>query len=94
MYVWKRDGRKERVQFDKITARVSRLCYGLDPDHVDAAAITMKVIAGVYQGVTTIQLDDLVCATVINILPQHTPLNILRDHTLTDYDRLPRLPLT
>lgn len=55
------DGRKERVQFDKITARVSRLCYGLDPDHVDAAAITMKVIAGVYQGVTTIQLDDLVC---------------------------------
>lgn len=54
------DGRKERVQFDKITARVSRLCYGLDPDHVDAAAITMKVIAGVYQGVNTIQLDDLV----------------------------------
>ena len=54
------DGRKERVQFDKITARVSRLCYGLDPEHVDAAAITMKVINGVYQGVTTIQLDDLV----------------------------------
>jgi ribonucleoside-diphosphate reductase subunit M1 len=54
------DGRKERVQFDKITARVSRLCYGLDPEHVDAAAITMKVISGVYQGVTTIQLDDLV----------------------------------
>jgi hypothetical protein len=54
------DGRKERVQFDKITARVSRLCYGLDPDHVDPAAITMKVISGVYHGVTTIQLDDLV----------------------------------
>lgn len=48
------------MQFDKITARVSRLCYGLDPDHVDPAAITMKVISGVYQGVTTIQLDDLV----------------------------------
>ena len=39
---------------------MSRLCYGLDPEHVDAAAITMKVISGVYQGVTTIQLDDLV----------------------------------
>jgi hypothetical protein len=50
------------VQFDKITARVSRLCYGLDPEHVDPAAITMKVISGVYQGVTTIQLDDLVCS--------------------------------
>lgn len=55
------DGRKERVQFDKITARVSRLCYGLDPEHVDAAAITQKVISGVYQGVTTVELDNLVC---------------------------------
>lgn len=54
------DGRKERVQFDKITARVSRLCYGLDPEHVDAAAITQKVISGVYQGVTTVELDNLV----------------------------------
>ena len=54
------DGRKERVQFDKITARVSRLCYGLDPDHVDPVAITQKVISGVYQGVTTIELDNLV----------------------------------
>jgi ribonucleoside-diphosphate reductase subunit M1 len=48
------------VQFDKITARVSRLCYGLDPEHIDAAAITQKVISGVYQGVTTIELDNLV----------------------------------
>ena len=58
-----KDGRKERVQFDKITARVSRLCYGLDSEHVDAAAITQKVISGVYQGVTTIELDNLVCAS-------------------------------
>ena len=55
------DNRKERVQFDKITARVSRLCYGLDAEHVDAAAITQKVISGVYQGVTTVELDNLVC---------------------------------
>jgi ribonucleoside-diphosphate reductase subunit M1 len=60
MFVRKRDGRQERVQFDKITARVSRLCYGLDADHVDPVAITQKVISGVYGGVTTIQLDDLV----------------------------------
>lgn len=60
MWVLKRNGRKERVQFDKITARVSRLCYGLDADHVDAAAITQKVISGVYGGVTTIELDNLV----------------------------------
>lgn len=62
------DGRKERVQFDKITARVSRLCYGLDAEHVDAAAITQKVISGVYQGVTTIELDNLVCTNLQTFL--------------------------
>lgn len=39
---------------------MSRLCYGLDPEHVDAAAITQKVISGVYQGVGTVELDNLV----------------------------------
>lgn len=63
MFVYKRDGRKERVAFDKITARVSRLCYGLDPDHVDPVHITQKVISGVYQGVTTVQLDNLAAET-------------------------------
>ncbi|KAF2223327.1 ribonucleotide reductase [Elsinoe ampelina] len=77
MFVYKRDGRKERVQFDKITARVSRLCYGLDPDHVDAAAITMKVIAGVYQGVTTIQLDDLAAETAAYMTTTHPDYAIL-----------------
>lgn len=57
------DGRQERVQFDKITARVSRLCYGLDPAHVDPVKITQKVISGVYGGVSTVQLDDLVSIT-------------------------------
>ncbi|GAB7348225.1 hypothetical protein MBLNU459_g6222t1 [Dothideomycetes sp. NU459] len=77
MFVYKRDGRKERVQFDKITARVSRLCYGLDPDHVDAAAITMKVISGVYQGVTTIQLDDLAAETAAYMTTTHPDYAIL-----------------
>ena len=65
------DNRKERVQFDKITARVTRLCYGLDPEHVDAAAITQKVISGVYQGVTTVELDNLV-SWVENELPHNS----------------------
>ncbi|EME44617.1 hypothetical protein DOTSEDRAFT_152571 [Dothistroma septosporum NZE10] len=77
MFVYKRDGRKERVQFDKITARVSRLCYGLDPEHVDAAAITMKVIAGVYHGVTTIQLDDLAAETAAYMTVTHPDYAIL-----------------
>jgi hypothetical protein len=75
------DGRKERVQFDKITARVSRLCYGLDPEHVDPAAITQKVISGVYQGVTTIELDNLV-SSWLPMLPKVSANNA---------PRLPRL---
>ncbi|KAI5780241.1 ribonucleotide reductase [Peziza echinospora] len=77
MYVFKRDGRKERVQFDKITARVSRLCYGLDADHVDAASITQKVISGVYQGVTTIELDNLAAETAAYMTVTHPDYAIL-----------------
>lgn len=77
MFVFKRDGRRERVQFDKITARVSRLCYGLDPEHVDPAAITMKVISGVYHGVTTIELDNLAAETAAYMTVQHPDYSIL-----------------
>lgn len=77
MFVFKRDGRKERVQFDKITARVSRLCYGLDPEHVDAAAITQKVISGVYQGVTTVELDNLAAETAAYMTVTHPDYAVL-----------------
>ncbi|KAK9379234.1 ribonucleotide reductase [Kockiozyma suomiensis] len=77
MFVYKRDGRKERVAFDKITARVSRLCYGLDQDHVDAAAITQKVISGVYQGVTTVELDNLAAETAAYMTTAHPDYAVL-----------------
>ena len=58
MYVIKRDGRKEAVKFDKITARIIKMCYGLDP-LVSPEMVAMKVIEGIYDGVTTSQLDNL-----------------------------------
>ena len=58
MYVLKRDGRSEPVQFDKITARIKKLCYGLH-DAVDPTKVAMRVIEGVYDGVTTTELDNL-----------------------------------
>jgi len=58
MYVVKRDGRKEPVKFDKITARIGKLCYGLDP-LVSPEVVAMKVIEGIYDGVTTTDLDNL-----------------------------------
>jgi ribonucleoside-diphosphate reductase alpha chain len=58
MYVVKRDDRKEAVKFDKITARIMKLCYGLDP-LVSPEAVAMKVIEGIYDGVLTTDLDNL-----------------------------------
>ena len=58
MYVVKRDGRRELVQFDKITARIKKLCYSLH-ESVDPQRIAMRVIEGVYDGVTTTELDNL-----------------------------------
>ncbi len=37
------DGRREKVAFDKITSRINKLCYGLDMNYVDPAAIAQKV---------------------------------------------------
>ena len=62
MYVVKRDGRKEAVKFDKITARIIKMCYGLDP-LVSPEAVAMKVIEGIYDGVTTSELDNLAAET-------------------------------
>jgi ribonucleoside-diphosphate reductase alpha chain len=58
MFVIKRDGHKESVKFDKITARIHKLCYGLDPI-VDSTMVAIKVIEGLYDGVTTSELDNL-----------------------------------
>jgi len=58
MYVVKRDGRKEPVKFDKITARIIKMCYGLD-SLVVPEMVAMKVIEGIHDGVTTTNLDNL-----------------------------------
>uniref|UniRef100_A0A670IKI1 Ribonucleoside-diphosphate reductase large subunit n=1 Tax=Podarcis muralis TaxID=64176 RepID=A0A670IKI1_PODMU len=47
--------------FNKITSQIQKLCYGLNLDFVSPAAITMKVIQGLYSGVTTVELDTLAC---------------------------------
>ncbi len=70
MYVVKRDGRREAVKFDKITARVKKLCYGLDP-MVDATQVTLKVIDGIFDGVTTTELDNLTAEVAATMTVKH-----------------------
>ncbi len=70
MYVVKRDGHKEPVMFDKITDRVKKLCYGLN-DLVDAVKVAMRVIEGLYDGVTTSELDNLAAETAASMTIAH-----------------------
>ncbi|KFW82887.1 Ribonucleoside-diphosphate reductase large subunit [Manacus vitellinus] len=77
MHVVKRDGRQERVMFDKITSRIQKLCYGLNADFVDPAQITMKVIQGLYSGVTTVELDTLAAETAATLTTKHPDYAIL-----------------
>ncbi|MDQ3099935.1 MAG: ribonucleoside-diphosphate reductase subunit alpha, partial [Bacteroidota bacterium] len=76
MYVIKRDGRREAVKFDKITARVKKLCYGLDP-MVDATQVTLKVIDGIYDGVTTTTLDNLTAEVAATMTVKHPDYALL-----------------
>lgn len=76
MYVLKRDGRKEPMMFDKITARVRKLCYGLN-DLVDPVKVAMRVIEGLYDNVTTSELDNLaaeIAATMTTTHPDYAKL--------------------
>lgn len=71
MYVVKRDGRQEAVHFDKITARLKKLSYGLSSEHCDPVLVAQKVCAGVYKGVTTSQLDELAAETAAAMTANH-----------------------
>ncbi|XP_068906876.1 ribonucleoside-diphosphate reductase large subunit-like [Tenebrio molitor] len=76
-YVRKRDGRKEQVHLDKITSRIQKLCYGLNMDYVDPVSITLKVISGLYPGVTTVELDTLAAETAAMMTTHHPDYAIL-----------------
>jgi ribonucleoside-diphosphate reductase alpha chain len=76
-YVIKRDGKQEPVKFDKVTARIQKLCYGLDLVHVDPVAVAMKVIQGIYNGVTTVELDNLAAETAASLTVKHPDYALL-----------------
>ncbi|MEL1255104.1 ribonucleoside-diphosphate reductase subunit alpha [Flavobacterium sp. DGU38] len=70
MYVVKRDGHKEPVMFDKITERIKKLCYGLN-ELVDPVKVAMRVIEGLYDGVSTSELDNLAAETAASMTIAH-----------------------
>ena len=77
MQVIKRSGRREDVSFDKITARLRKLCYGLDPHFVSIIEVSKKVIMGLYDGVTTVELDNLAAETAATMATIHPDYALL-----------------
>ena len=77
MQVIKRTGRKEEVSFDKIKARIKKLCYDLDVNFVDHIAISQRVIQGLFDGVTTSELDNLAAETAASMATEHPDYAIL-----------------
>ena len=77
MLVIKRDKRKESVKFDKITARIEKLSYGLNTKYVKTIEIAKKVIDGLYDGVSTQELDELAAETAATLTTKHPDYAIL-----------------
>ncbi|MBU6340624.1 MAG: ribonucleoside-diphosphate reductase subunit alpha [Bacteroidetes bacterium] len=77
MQVIKRSGRKEEVSFDKITARIRKMSYGLDTNYVNIIEVSKKVIMGLYDGVSTIELDNLAAETAATMATVHPDYALL-----------------
>jgi len=77
MQVIKRSGKSEPVSFDKITARIKKLCYGLNDNYIDYIEISKKVIQGLYDGVSTTTLDNLAAETAASMSTTHPDYSLL-----------------
>ena len=77
MQVIKRNGKKEAVHFDKITSRVMKLSYGLQLKSEDIIEIAKKVVAGIYNNVTTTELDNLAAETSASFTTRHPDFAVL-----------------
>lgn len=77
MHVIKRNGKRESVKFDKITARIEKLSYGLDRRFVNSIDVAKKVIEGLYDGVTTTELDNLAAETAASLTVKHPDYALL-----------------
>lgn len=82
MFVVKRSGHRESVQFDKITTRIKKLMDNLDHSHVHADQVAQKTIAGVFDGVSTVDLDMLAANISAQMVSHHPDYGILAGRIL------------
>ena len=71
MKVKKRDGSLEEMRYDKITRRISVFCSDLNLEYVDPTYVTLKVTQGIYDGISTTELDVLAAETAAAMVTTH-----------------------
>jgi ribonucleoside-diphosphate reductase alpha chain len=71
MKVKKRDGSLEEMRYDKITRRIQHFCNDLDTEYIDPTLVTLKVTQGIYDGITTTELDTLAAETAASLVTTH-----------------------
>ena len=100
MFVIKRNGKKEAVHFDKITARIHKLIYGLSISEKDVIEIAKKVIQGIYDNITTTELDNLAAETAdaqtiihpdFSVLAARIAVSNLHKNTLKSFSKTAQL---
>lgn len=77
MFVITRSNKKEAVQFDKITHRIQKLTYGLSINHIDAIEVAKKTIQGIFDGISTKELDNLSAEVAAYMTTVHPDYSIL-----------------
>ena len=71
MQVVNRKGEREDVRFDAILEKLASLTYGLDEKWIDPAHLTKLTIEGLYDGVSTRELDQLAAETAASLASHH-----------------------
>lgn len=77
MHVIKRDGTHEMVLFDKILTRLKKLGKEASIDNLNYTSLVMKVIAQLYGGITTSQIDELLAEQCASMASTHPDFDVL-----------------
>ena len=76
MKVTKRNGDVVKMLFDKVTSRISKLTYSLDPE-ISADKIAQLVFSSMYDGIHTYEIDTISSEICIGMITQHPDYEIL-----------------
>lgn len=75
MFIIKRNGKKEEVKLDKILTRVSSHCSDLK--QVEPVKVAQKVVGGLFDGISSTKIDELLSETAALLNDEHPEYGLL-----------------